>query len=41
MKAMDEMNAELLFVKPCNMRSMGYSLKLVGSLQNRKKYFAW
>lgn len=35
MKAMAEMNGELLLRKPHNMRPMGYSLKLIGSPQNR------
>lgn len=34
MKAVAEMNGELLR-KPHNMRPMGYSLKLIGSPQNR------
>lgn len=36
MKAMAEMNGELLFRKPHNMRPLGYSLKPVGSPQNRE-----
>lgn len=35
MKAMDEMNAELLLRKPHSMRPMEYSLKLVGSRSNK------
>ena len=38
MKAMGEVNAELLVRKPHNETPMGYSLKLVGSLQNIKLF---